>query len=69
MNTFSAAAFEQKGKILFGYSDIAIGIGERLGQFLDVKESDLPTLRAINPDGMKKYECETPVEQLTSKDI
>ena len=62
MNTFNMSAYEHKGKMLFGYSDIALGIGEKLAQFLDVKEEDLPTLRAIIPDGMRKYECETPVE-------
>lgn len=65
MQTYKFAAMELKGKVLFAYSDIAIGVQEHLAKFLDVKESDLPTLRAIIPDGMKKYKCEVHPSKMT----
>ena len=69
MNTYRMSAHQLKGKILFAYGDIAIGIQERLASFLGVKDEDLPTLRAFFPEGQRKYECETPVEKLTQEEI
>jgi len=65
MATFEEAAKANKGKMLFGYSDIAEGIQERLAEFIGINESQLPSLRAIVPNGMKKYECETKPADLT----
>jgi len=65
MKTFEDAAKANKGKMLFGYSDIAEGIQERLAEFVGINESQLPTLRAIVPNGMKKFECETKPADLT----
>ena len=65
MATFEEAAKANKGKMLFGYSDIAEGIQERLAEFVGVTEDALPTLRAIVPNGMKKYQCETKPADLT----
>lgn len=65
MATFEEAAKANKGKMLFGYSDIAEGIQERLAEFIGINESQLPSLRAIIPNGMKKYEAETKPADLT----
>lgn len=69
MATFEEAAKANKGKMLFGYSDIAEGIQERLAEFVGVGEAALPTLRAIVPNGMKKYECATKPADLTVETI
>jgi protein disulfide-isomerase A1 len=65
MATFEEAAKANKGKMLFGYSDVAEGIQERLAEFVGINESQMPSLRAIVPNGMKKYECETKPADLT----
>jgi len=65
MATFEEAAKANKGKMLFGYADIAEGIQERLAEFVGVSEAQLPTLRAIVPNGMKKFECATKPADLT----
>ena len=65
MKTFEDAAKANKGKMLFAYSDIAEGIQERLAEFIGINESQLPSLRAIVPNGMKKFECETKAADLT----
>jgi hypothetical protein len=62
MDVYKKAALDHKGKILFAYADIAVGIQERLANFLDIKEENLPTLRALLPDGQRKFECSTPVD-------
>jgi len=69
MATFEEAAKANKGKMLFAYSDIAQGIQERLAEFVGVTESMLPTLRAIVPNGMKKYESPTKPADLTVESI
>jgi len=65
MATFEEAAKANKGKMLFGYSDIAEGIQERLAEFIGISEAQLPSLRAIIPNGMKKYEAEVKPADLT----
>lgn len=57
--TFEEAAHAHKGKILFSHSGVTDGIQERLAEFIGVTADDLPTLRAILPDGMKKFASET----------
>lgn len=55
--------------ILFSYSGVTDGIQERLAEFVGVSAADLPTLRGLNPDGMKKYQSETPAGELTVDSI
>ena len=59
MATFEEAAKKHKGKMLFAYSDVkgAVSIQERLAEFMGVTNDDLPTVRAILPADMKKYEA------------
>lgn len=52
---FADAAAAHKGKILFSFSGVTDGIQERLAEFVGVTAADLPTLRAMVPDGMKKF--------------
>lgn len=69
METFKTAATTHKGKMLFSYSDVSGGIQERLAEFMGVTKTDLPTLRAILPKDMKKYESETKPADLTVDNI
>ena len=65
MTVFSEAAKTHKGKMLFAYADVSGGIQERLAEFMGVTKENLPTLRAILPEEMKKYACETKPADLT----
>jgi protein disulfide-isomerase A1 len=65
MTTFEDAAKANKGKMLFAYSDVTEGIQQRLAEFMGITEDALPTLRAIIPNGMKKYTSETKAADLT----
>jgi hypothetical protein len=67
--TFEEAAAAHKGKILFSYSGVTDGIQERLAEFIGVTAADLPTLRAIMPEGMKKYVAPTAAADLTVENI
>ena len=67
--TFEEAAVAHKGKILFSYSGVTDGIQERLAEFVGVTAKDLPTLRAMKPDGMKKYASPTAPADLTVESI
>merc|ERR1712178_191717 len=67
--TFEEAAVTHKGKILFSYSGVTDGIQQRLGEFIGVTEADLPTLRAMKPDGMLKYAYPGAVADLTVDSI
>jgi thiol-disulfide isomerase/thioredoxin len=40
-----------------------------LKEMMGIKEEDLPTLRAYNPIGNKKFKCEVPPQDLTSDKI
>jgi len=40
-----------------------------LKEMMGIKEEDLPTLRAYNPIGNKKYKCDIHPKQLTSDTI
>lgn len=53
---FAEAASSLKGEILFVVSGVTDGIQQRLGEFIGVEESNLPTIRLLDPaDNMKKY--------------
>lgn len=53
---FKQAAETLKGEILFVVSGVTEGIQQRLGEFIGVEESNLPTLRLLDPaDNMKKF--------------
>jgi protein disulfide-isomerase A1 len=65
MKTFEEAAKANKGKMLFSYTDIADGIQSRIAEFMGITAENLPTLRAIVPADMKKFECETKPAELT----
>merc|ERR1711990_801850 len=69
MSTFADAATAHKGKMLFAYSDVSGGIQERLAEFMGVTKDQLPTLRAILPADMKKYEAPTKPADLTIDNI
>jgi len=69
MTTFSDAAKAHKGKMLFSYSDVSGGIQERLAEFMGVTKDQLPTLRAILPKDMKKYESPNKPADLTVENI
>jgi len=58
MKTYLEAAKVHKGKILFAYLDIHQGIQKRIGEFLGVTDSDLPSLKAVMPGDMKKYKTD-----------
>lgn len=65
MTVYSEAAKTHKGKMLFAYADVSGGIQERLAEFMGVTKESLPTLRAILPEEMKKFKCETKPSDLT----
>lgn len=53
---FAQAANELKGQIIFAVSGVTDGIQARLAEFIGVEESQLPTIRLLDPnDNMKKY--------------
>lgn len=53
---FAEAASSLKGEILFVVSGVSDGIQQRLGEFIGVEESNLPTIGLLDPaDNMKKY--------------
>jgi hypothetical protein len=56
VKTFTEAAKELKGEILFVVSGIKEGIQQRLGEFIGVEEAQLPAITVFNPaDNMKKF--------------
>lgn len=56
VKVFAEAASTLKGEILFVVSGVTDGIQQRLGEFIGVDESALPTIRLLDPsDNMKKY--------------
>lgn len=65
MKTFEEAATANKGKMLFSYTDIKEGIQGRIAEFMGVTAEQMPTLRAIMPADMKKFQCETKPADLT----
>jgi len=70
VKTFSQAANELRGQILFVVSGVTDGIQQRLGEFIGVEEKDLPTLRLLDPaDGMKKFNYAGSVDGITVAQI
>jgi len=69
MTTFKDAAKAHKGKMLFAWADAVGGIQERLAEFMGVSKDSLPTLRAILPADMKKFEAPTKAADLTVENI
>lgn len=67
MQEFKEAAKLNKYKAKFAYSDIeGDDMQNILKEMMGIKEEDLPTLRAYNPDGNKKYKCDIPARDLTA---
>jgi protein disulfide-isomerase A1 len=63
---FAEAAKSLKGQILFVVSGVSDGIQQRLGEFIGVEESALPTIRVLDPaNNMKKYTFPGRIESLT----
>ena len=63
---FAEAAKELKGEIIFVVSGVTDGIQQRLGEFIGVEESMLPTIRILDPsNNMKKFSFAGKVESLT----
>lgn len=63
---FADAAKELKGEIIFVVSGVSEGIQQRLGEFIGVEESQLPTLRILDPsNNMKKYTWGGSVDSLS----
>jgi protein disulfide-isomerase A1 len=57
-----------KGKVLLSVSQVSDGLGKRLGDYVGVKETDLPTVRIVQPkDGeVKKFVL---TEDITAENI
>jgi hypothetical protein len=67
---FSDAANELRGKILFVVSGVTEGIQSRLGEFIGVDESQLPTIRLLDPaDNMKKFTFPEKISSLTVENL
>jgi len=67
---FEEAAHQLKGSILFVKSGVTEGIQQRLGEFIGVEESHLPTIRLLDPSNdMKKYTMEGDSKILTVEKI
>ena len=59
-----------KGEILFVESGVTDGIQQRLGEFIGVEESNLPTLRILDPsNNMKKYTFGGRLESLSAESL
>lgn len=66
---FEEAASTFKGKILFSYAGTANQIQGKLAEFMGVTEEDFPTLRALLPANMKKFNYDGDVKSLTGDQI
>jgi protein disulfide-isomerase A1 len=66
---FEEASKAHKGKMLFAYSDQSNDIQGKLADFMGVKDSDLPTLRAIMPEKMSKFTHEKAPADMTVESI
>ena len=68
--TFAQAASTLKGEIIFVVSGVTEGIQQRLGEFIGVTESSLPTIRILDPsNGMKKFTFGGKIENLSVQGI
>ena len=67
---FADAAKTLKGEILFVESGVTDGIQQRLGEFIGVEESQLPTIRILDPaNNMKKFTFGGRIESLTLEQL
>jgi len=67
---FSEAASALKGEIIFVVSGVTDGIQQRLGEFIGVEESALPTIRILDPaNDMKKFTFPAKAEGITVESI
>ena len=67
---FSEAASALKGEIIFVVSGVSEGIQQRLGEFIGVEESSLPTIRILDPaNNMKKFSFPGKTESITVESI
>jgi len=66
---FEEAAVAFKGKILFSYAGSANQIQGKLAEFMGVTEEDYPTIRALLPANMKKFQFESDVNTVTIEQI
>ena len=67
---FIDAAKSLKGQVLFVVSGVSEGIQGRLGEFIGVEESQLPTVRLLDPsDNMKKYSYPGSVSHLNLNEL
>ena len=67
---FSEAASALKGEIIFVVSGVSEGIQQRLGEFIGVEESSLPTIRILDPaNNMKKFAFPGKTESITVESI
>jgi protein disulfide-isomerase A1 len=69
MTVFKEAAVAHKGKMLFAYAGSANQIQEKLKEFMGVTADDMPTLRAILPEKMKKFNAPHAASELTVANI
>ena len=69
LDSFSAAAKEYKGKVLFVLVDSDIEDNSRISEFFGIDAKEIPTVRLINlaADDMTKYKPETP--ELTTENV
>jgi len=66
---FEESATTFKGKILFSYAGSANQIQGKLAEFMGVTEEDYPTIRALLPANMKKFQYEGDVKTVTVAQI
>ena len=66
---FEEAAVTHKGKILFSFAGTANQIQGKLAEFMGVTEEDFPTLRALLPADMKKFNYDGDVKTVTIDSI
>lgn len=69
VKAYAQAAADHRGKMLFSFTDKSHDIQEKLAEFMGVEETDLPTLRAINPSKMTKYVFPGTVKDISSASV
>jgi protein disulfide-isomerase A1 len=67
---FADASQKLKGQILFVQSGVSDGIQQRLGEFIGVDETQLPTVRILDPsNNMKKFTLEGKAQDITIEQL
>jgi len=69
MKVYREAAVAHKGKMLFAYAGSANQIQDKLKEFMGVTADDMPTLRCILPEKMKKFNAPVAAKDLTVANI